>query len=136
MARKTRDAVLAGLRILIADDSSIVRGAIRDLLQGCEDVSALYESADGEGAVEQARTLKPDVVLLDLGVPAAAGFEIAARLIREHPSVTVIVISQQDPSVLQKLTEHYGLRLCLPKSALASELAPMLRGIAAKSPHS
>lgn len=136
MAQKQSEVILGALRILIVDDSAIVRGAIRDLLRSSEEEFAIYELEDAQSAIRQAREVRPHVVLLDLGVPAASGFAVAEQLREEHPSLAVIVMSQQDPSVLQKLAEHYGSRLFLPKSALASELVPMLRGItASKSAH-
>jgi DNA-binding NarL/FixJ family response regulator len=135
--RKEGQALLASLRILIVDDSSIVRNAIRDLLRDCEEGFGVYESEDGHSAMQQVHEVKPDVILLDLGAPAASGFELAEQLREGDPSRTVIIMSQQDPGVLRKLTEHFGQQLCLAKSALASELLPMLREIAAnRSAHS
>jgi two-component system chemotaxis response regulator CheB len=60
-------------RVLIADDSATVRGVIRDFLKDVEEVEVCGEAVDGLDAIQQAKALKPDLVLLDLSMPQMNG---------------------------------------------------------------
>jgi two-component system invasion response regulator UvrY len=68
------------LRILIADDSDIVRRGIVALLSGLRALTICGEAASGEDALQKARELQPDLVLLDVNLPDASGLELARRL--------------------------------------------------------
>ncbi len=118
------------LQILVVDDSEIVRGAIRTLLQE-NGQFAVHDSGDADGAVRKAREIKPKVILLDMSIPGASGMELAPRFRKECPESTVILMSAQDTMVLEKLTQLAGLRWCIAKSELSSELLPLLEKIAA-----
>jgi DNA-binding NarL/FixJ family response regulator len=119
------------LRILIVDDSDIVRGAIRQLLREEHEQFTVYESDGADGAIQQTQEVRPDVVLLDLSIPGVSGIELANRLRRDFPEGKVVLMSAQDPTILQKLTNQAGLELCIAKSELSSELLPLLEKIAA-----
>jgi two-component system response regulator NreC len=81
------------IRVLIADDHAIVREGLRQLLNGQEDMEAAGEAEDGRQALEKAKSLHPDVVLLDVAMPHLSGLE-AIGLIREAvPKTQVVVLS-------------------------------------------
>ena len=117
------------IRILIVDDSDVVRGAIRALLQEEQERFEAYESGDAEGAIEKAREIEPDVILLDMSLPGVSGVE-SRRFRESFPEAAIILMSAQDPMVLQKLTELAGLKMCIAKTELSTELLPMLEKIA------
>ncbi len=87
-------------RVLIADDHGIVRAGIRLLLERQGDVEVVADASDGVEAVEQALAARPDLCILDVGMPRMTGLQ-AAREIRSHiPSTHVLMLSMHDD-------EHY-----------------------------
>src|ERR1700674_189738 len=90
------------LRILIADDHEAVRRGLRSLLSSRADWSICGEAEDGLEAVEKAKALRPDVVLMDISMPRMDGVQ-ATRIIRQEvPESEVIVISQNDPTIVRR----------------------------------
>lgn len=88
------------MRILVADDHGIVRAGIRLLLDRQRDLEVVAEAADGVEAVERALAVRPDLCILDVGMPRMTGLQ-AAREIRSHlPGVRVLILSMHDD-------EHY-----------------------------
>ena len=88
------------MRILVADDHGIVRAGIRLLLERQSDLEVVAEAADGVEAVERALALRPDLCILDVGMPKMTGLQ-AAREIRSHlPGARVLILSRHDD-------EHY-----------------------------
>jgi DNA-binding NarL/FixJ family response regulator len=88
------------MRILVADDHGIVRSGIKLLLERQHDLEVVAEASDGVEAVEQALALRPDLCILDVGMPRLTGLQ-AAREIRAHlPQARVLMLSMHDD-------EHY-----------------------------
>src|SRR5205085_456605 len=84
------------MRILVADDHGIVRSGIKLLLERQPDLEVVAEAADGVEAVEQALASRPDLCILDVGMPRMTGLQ-AAREIRSHaPQTTVLILSMHD----------------------------------------
>jgi DNA-binding NarL/FixJ family response regulator len=115
------------IKILIADDSEIFRDAVKNLLnENSREWEICDEATNGEDAVTKVAKLLPDVILLDLSLPLLHGVRVAEILRRDHPSVVIIVMSEQDTSVLTRLAEAAGTRYCIEKSRAAVDLIPML----------
>src|ERR1700685_795406 len=84
------------MRILVADDHGIVRAGIKLLLENQPDLEVVAEAADGVDAVERALSVRPDLCILDVGMPRMTGLQ-AARAIRAHmPEVRVLILSMHD----------------------------------------
>jgi CheY-like chemotaxis protein len=117
-------------RILIADDSERVRRAVRALLNAdSSDWVICGEVEDGRDAVSQVAKLLPDVMLLDVSIPLLNGVEIAQIVKRNHPAGRVVLMSEQDTSVLARLAEAAGTPHFLVKSRLAIDLIPQLTSL-------
>jgi two-component system, NarL family, response regulator NreC len=116
------------IRVLLADDHRIFREALRMLLATeCEIVG---EASDGEQAVAIAVQLKPQVVVMDLGMPGIGGLSAARRIAREAPACKVLVLSQFDEEeyVLEALGEA-GCAGYLVKTDAAAELLSAVRAV-------
>ncbi len=81
------------IRVLIADDHAIVRKGIRALLATEPDIQVVGEAADGQEAVAEAQKLRPDVVVMDLSMPAMDGVEAIRRITARQPDVRVLVLT-------------------------------------------
>jgi len=84
------------IRILIVDDHALVRVGIANVLGRERDLELVGEAADGRGALEMADALSPNIVLMDLSLPAPGGIETTQRIRRELPATAVIVMAQDE----------------------------------------
>jgi DNA-binding NarL/FixJ family response regulator len=80
-------------RVLIADDQALVRAGFRKLLESTVDIEVVGEAADGQDAVEQARRLRPTLVLMDIRMPRLDGIEATRRLTAEASGVRVLILT-------------------------------------------
>jgi signal transduction histidine kinase len=114
------------LRILLVDDHQAVRRGLRSLLSSRTDWQICAEAADGLEALERARSLRPNVVLMDISMPLMNGLEATRVIRKELPEIQVVIISQNDPSVAHRQAEDVGAAGFVSKSSLAQELPAML----------
>jgi DNA-binding NarL/FixJ family response regulator len=113
--------------VLIVDDHPSFRGMARALLES-EGFTVVGEAADGESAVEQARTLRPDIVLLDVQLPDIDGFQVAARLTANGSSPDIVMTSSRDSFDFGSLIAQCGARGFVPKAEISAEaIAALLR---------
>ena len=81
------------LRLLLADDHTLVRAGLRALLDGIDGVTVVAEADNGEQAVALAAEQRPDIALLDITMPGMNGLAAAERILRELPGVRVLILS-------------------------------------------
>lgn len=93
------------LRILIADDHTLVRAGFRSLLEKLDGCEVVAETGDGREALRLVGQLQPDVVLMDVKMPGLNGLEATARISRDYPTVRVVILSMytNEEYVLQAL---------------------------------
>ena len=116
-------------RILIVDDHEIFRRGLRALLEPSNEWLICGEAVDGMDAVEQCKSLKPDIVVLDVSMPRLNGLE-AARLIRKERQVPqIVIITQHDSPQIRSAALDAGARAFITKSAVGGELVVALRNI-------
>jgi DNA-binding NarL/FixJ family response regulator len=84
------------LRILIADDHEVVRRGLSSLLQAQEGWEVVAEASDGREAVEKAKELNPDFIILDIGMPNLNGLAATRQLVQHDPNCKVIVLTITD----------------------------------------
>jgi DNA-binding NarL/FixJ family response regulator len=114
------------MRILVADDSDIVRRAIIALLSKQSDLEVCGEAKDRTESLRKTRELRPDVVLIDVNMPGG-GLETARLVHNEIPSTRIIMISQNDPDVLMTALQDSGADAYVDKSQIATDLIAIIR---------
>ncbi len=87
---------MSRIRILLADDHTLFRQGVRTLLASETDMEVVGEAADGSAAAERAAELKPDVVLLDIGMPGPGSFETTRQIKRNRPETKVLFLTMYD----------------------------------------
>jgi DNA-binding NarL/FixJ family response regulator len=123
---------MAHFKILIADDSEILRQALVSLIgRLAPDWQVCGEAGDGEEAIRKVGELSPDLILIDLSLPLLNGVQVVENLLKNHPSVVVVLMSEQSEDAMRRLSEEAGVR-GIPKSRLAVELPATLKSIAAE----
>jgi len=111
-----------GVRILVVDDHPLVRRGLKSVLDAHPDWEVIDEAVDGAEAVEKAKRLNPDVVVLDLSMPKLGGLE-ACRLIRKAaPLSQVLVVSQHDSAQMMREAKAAGALGYVVKSNIARDL--------------
>jgi two-component system response regulator NreC len=121
------------LRVLLADDHSIVRRGLRGLLEEAG-YSVVAEAGDGLEAVKLAEETRPDLAILDVGMPKLNGIEVAARLQKLDRAPGVIMLSMHaDESYIIRALEA-GARGYLLKTAADEDLLPAVKAVASGKP--
>jgi two-component system, NarL family, nitrate/nitrite response regulator NarL len=110
------------MRILIADDNEPIRRAVKAIVLSDSNCEVCGEAVDGLDVLRKARELLPDVILLDISMPAQNGLEAARLLRHELPKVKIIVMSHHDPIRLLPGATEAGAQACVDKSRLGSDL--------------
>ncbi|KXB32696.1 LuxR family transcriptional regulator [Dechloromonas denitrificans] len=118
------------IRVMLADDHKILREALKGILEREHDFALVGEANDGAEAIELARKLRPDIILMDIGMPVMGGIEAARELIAEQPEIKIIALSTYSDRriVLQMLDA--GARGYIVKSAGRDELLRGIRAVA------
>lgn len=119
-----------GIRLLVADDHEVVRAGLVGLLNDTE-IEVIAQAADGEKAVELARELKPDVVLLDIRMADSDGLTALSRIKTDQPSVPVLLLSSYDNPTYVARAVALGAQGYLLKGCTRDELLTALRAAAA-----
>lgn len=118
------------LRIFLADDHKMVRDGLRLLIDGQRDMRVVGEAANGKQAVQEARALKPDVVVMDLSMPELNGLQATERLKAGWPEVKVVALTvHEDPSYLMQLCKAGAAGYVLKRSA-GDDLIQAIRVVA------
>jgi DNA-binding NarL/FixJ family response regulator len=117
------------VRILIADDHSIVRDGLRMILEATGDMTVVGEALDGRDAIEKAETLRPDVIIMDISMPEMNGIE-ATRIICERlPMVKIIILSMHHTSEHIFRAIQAGARAYLLKESAGASVATAIQAV-------
>jgi len=123
------------LRVLLADDHKVVRDGLRLLVDGQRDMRVVGEAANGKEALQRARDLNPDVVVMDLSMPELNGLQATERLRAERPGVKVVALTvHEDPSYLLQLCKAGAVGYVLKRSA-GEDLIHAIRTVAGGGLH-
>lgn len=118
-------------RILIADDHEIFRRGLRSLIDACPNWEICGEASDGIEAVEAARKLAPDIVIMDLSMPRVNGLDAMKQILRELPKTRVVILSQHDSAYMLAAALQAGALAYVTKSQVARYLVEALEAVSA-----
>jgi DNA-binding NarL/FixJ family response regulator len=118
------------IRVLIADDHAVLREGLKALLSLADDIEVVGEAADGEQAVEQVRTLRPDLVLMDVAMPGLGGLEATLAIRRENADVKILVLTQYEDAEYVRRFLQAGVSGYLLKKSAGADLAGHIRAAA------
>lgn len=118
------------LSVLLCDDHAEFRASLAALLVGSGEIDIVGESADGAAAVEAARILQPDVVLMDLTMPGMGGVEATRRIVHHSPHIGVVVLTMVEDDDPVFAAMQAGARGYLLKGARRAEIVRAVRAVA------
>lgn len=115
------------LRVLLADDHTVLREATAELIDHQPDMEVVGQAGTGEETIDQARALRPDVVVMDIAMPRLDGLEATRRILAECPEIKVLVLTAHEDAehVIPLLTA--GAIGYLPKTVSLNELLEAMR---------
>lgn len=121
---------MESIRILLADDHTVVRDGLRALLEKQPDMTVVGEAADGRDSVRLAEEESPDVVVMDIAMPNMNGIEATRRILASKPECAVVILSmhQDESYVLRSLKA--GAKGYLLKDSLRSDVIDAIRTVA------
>ena len=117
------------MRVLLADDHTLVRAGIRGLVEAIPGVEIVAEAGDGQQALALITQLQPDVALVDVSMPGLNGLELASRVAREVPRTRVAILSMHGTPGHVAQALRAGVKGYVLKDAAAEELPLLLRAV-------
>ena len=117
------------IQVLVVDDHAGMRDGISAMVNTQADMSVAGEASNGRRAIEQFRTLKPDVTIIDWNLPIIPGDEVIATLIKEFPQARFIAITAPNDDTCIRRTQDLGAKGYIHKDMLRRELLPAIRAV-------
>ena len=119
------------ISVLLVDDHNLVRRGFRRILEDEADIAVVGEASDGVEAVELAKKLQPQVIIMDCALPQLSGLAATRQILEDSPSVAVLMLSMHSEETLVRQAMDAGARGYLLKSAMDLELPVAVRKVAA-----
>lgn len=117
------------VRLLLADDHTLMRQGLRRILESESDFDIVNESSSGIEAVEAARRLKPDVAIVDVGMKELNGIEATAQILKQSPHTAVLILSMYDDERYVLRAVKAGARGYVLKNSAGEELVQAIRAV-------
>ena len=122
------------IRIVVADDNESLRDSLRDLFGTTDDIEVVAMAADGYQALDLTRAMKPDLVVMDIGMPRLNGIQATRRIVDELPEIKVIALSVHTDKRLVALMLDAGASEYVLKDLAFEHLAGTIRTTVAHRP--
>jgi DNA-binding NarL/FixJ family response regulator len=119
---------MSQVRVLLADDHSLFREGMANILNGQPDFVVVGEASDGLEAIEKAKELRPDLILMDIGMPRCDGLEATQRIKGEMPEVVIVMLTMRDEDEKLFASIKNGAQGYLLKSIRSWDMVDLLRG--------
>ncbi len=117
------------ITVLLADDHEIVRAGMRSNLEDADDMEVVAEAKNGEEAIILALEFKPDVMLMDLNMPGTDGFSASVQLLRNHPTIKILIVSGQKDDILIPRLSEIGICGYVSKNIQPAVLKKVIRAV-------
>ena len=118
------------VRVLVVDDHAVVRAGLAMLVDAEDDLQTVGEAGSAREAIFEARSSKPDVVLMDVMMPDQSGIEVLPQLLHEHPGAKVLILSMQDDPRYVREAFEAGASGYILKEAADAEVVSAIREVA------
>lgn len=114
------------IKVMLVDDNTEFRTALRGFFETQESVGVVAEATDGVEAVEQARNVHPDLILMDITMPRMDGFSATQEIKKESPGTAIVFVSAYDEEKYRRSAREMGAEAFISKASLAKELPAVL----------
>lgn len=116
-------------KVLLVDDHAIVREGYRRLLEDEANISVVGEAGNAARAYEQARSLQPDVVVMDIALPGVSGIEATRRMLRDQPQLRILMFSMYDDAIYARRALEAGALGYLSKASAPEVLVRAIHAV-------
>ena len=120
---------MAGIRVLIADDHELVRKGIRSIVSEQPEWSVVAEATTGREAVEQSKSSKPDVAVLDISMPELNGLEAARQMLKNDPTCKILILTMHESDEMVREVIAAGVRGFVLKSDANKDLIAAIEAV-------
>ncbi len=117
------------ISVFLADDHAVVRDGLRAMLEAQDDMAVIGEATNGRDAVRRVVQLRPDVVVMDIGMPELNGIEATQRICQRCPSVRVVILSMHSTAEYVRRALAAGARGYLLKESAGAEVVRAVRAV-------
>lgn len=117
------------IRVLLADDHSVVRDGLRRLVDGAGDMKVVAEAADGREAIRKVRDAAPDVAVIDISMPGLDGLEAVRQILSLHPNLPVLVLTMHEEEQYVVRAIGAGAKGYITKRSAAEQLLQAIRKV-------
>jgi len=118
------------IRVLLADDHKLIRSGLRLVIEQQSDLAVVGEADDGRQAVDMVRSLRPDAVVMDIGMPNLNGIEACYQITQSNPNVAVVMLSMHNDESYVLRALKAGARAYLLKDSAEADLVRAIRAAA------
>lgn len=127
--------MVAGIRIVMADDHPIVRQGLRQMIEADKSLTIIAEAGDGRSALELIETHKPDVAVLDIDMPQMDGFAVARSLQRKNLAVEVVFLTMHSEEEIFQAAMDLGVKGYVLKDSAVTDIVASIKTVAAGRPY-
>ena len=124
-----REILMAAIKLLVADDHEVVRKGFRAILEAQHDCEVVGEAGDGRRAVEMARELRPDIVVMDVSMPQLNGLEAARQILKSRPQTKILILTMHESDSLIREVLDTGARGYILKSDAGQDLVSAVEAL-------
>ncbi len=117
------------IKVLLADDHSIVRAGLRRLVEESGDMTVIAEAADGREAIQKAQESQPDVAVIDLTMPGLDGLEVISQLTLYYPRLPILVLTMHEEEQFVVRSLEAGARGYITKQSAPEQLVKAIRKV-------
>lgn len=117
------------IKVLLADDHSIVRAGLRRIIEEAGDMEVVFEASDGREAIEKVRLTSPDVAVVDISMPGLDGLEVISRLQNESPELPILILTMHEEEQYVIRSISAGARGYITKRSAPEQLVNAIRQV-------